>query len=264
MPDEISPETAQQVSQGNVEEVLRQAINERPGVRTMYGWRATNVNQLDDLAVVVVVDHDGDTQHLETSWVIGADGPRSVVRNAMNVEYNGAPGGRPNVNITFRSSELADRIPHPPSIHYWALDPATPGVVGPRDLDGSWWAISTGTEHVDSDEDARRIVRGLVDADVDVEVIATDPWPARMLLATDYRDGRLFNVGDAAHQNPPWGGHGFNTGVGDAVNLGWKLAAVINGWAPERLLDSYAAERRPVEAQTIKLAHANMQALPQI
>ena len=76
-----------------------------------------------------------------------------------------------------------------------------------------------------------------------------------------YRVGRLFIVGDAAHQNPPWGGHGFNTGVGDAVNLGWKLAAVEAGWAPDALLDSYGAERRPIEEQTIALASSNMAAL---
>jgi hypothetical protein len=64
----------------------------------------------------------------------------------------------------------------------------------------------------------------------------------------------VFLVGDAAHLNPPWGGHGFNTCVGDAVNLGWKLAAVLQGWAPESLLDSYEAERRPVAQRTIAAA----------
>ena len=64
----------------------------------------------------------------------------------------------------------------------------------------------------------------------------------------------MFLVGDAAHLNPPWGGHGFNTCVGDAVNIGWKLAAVLQGWAPESLLDSYEAERRPVAERTIAAA----------
>ena len=69
-------------------------------------------------------------------------------------------------------------------------------------------------------------------------------------------------MGDAAHQNPPWGGHGFNTGIGDAVNLAWKIAAVCQGWAPTELLASYEAERRPVAKQTIDLAAASMRALP--
>jgi 2-polyprenyl-6-methoxyphenol hydroxylase-like FAD-dependent oxidoreductase len=259
--ESVSPETAQQISQGLVEEVLRRAVHERSGIRTLYGWKAKDVKDVGRVVVVSAQDPGGQLHELHASWVIGADGPRSVVRAAMAAHYEGTAGGRPNVNITFRSRELAGRIPHPPSVHYWVLDRVTPGVVGPLDLDGSWWAISTGTESIGSDDEARRIVRGLVGADIDVDIIATDPWQARMLLATDYRDGKMFIVGDAAHQNPPWGGHGFNTGVGDAVNLGWKLAAVINGWAPDALLNSYAAERRPVEAQTIELAQANMRAL---
>jgi FAD binding domain len=97
-------------------------------------------------------------------------------------------------------------------------------------------------------------VRSLVGADIDVDVLATDPWSARLLLVDRCRGQRVFLVGDAAHLNPPWGGHGFNTCVGDAVNLGWKLAAVLQGWAPEALLDSYETERRPVAERTIAAA----------
>jgi hypothetical protein len=98
------------------------------------------------------------------------------------------------------------------------------------------------------------LVRSLVGDDIDVEVLATDPWSARMLLVDHYRGERVFLVGDAAHLNPPWGGHGFNTCVGDAVNLGWKLAAVLQGWARPALLDSYEPERRPVAERTIAAA----------
>ena len=98
-------------------------------------------------------------------------------------------------------------------------------------------------------------MRALAGADIDVEVLGTDPWQARSLLATAYRRDRLLLAGDAAHQNPPWGGHGF-TGVGDEVNLGWKLAAVLRGWAAG-LLDTYEAERRPVAADTIRIAGEN-------
>jgi hypothetical protein len=79
----------------------------------------------------------------------------------------------------------------------------------------------------------------------------------RVLVADKYRNGRLFIAGDAAHMNPPWGGHGFNTGVGDAVNLGWKIAAVLNGWAREDLLDSYEGERRPIAQKFVASAAEN-------
>ena len=104
-------------------------------------------------------------------------------------------------------------------------------------------------------------MRALVGADIDVDIIATDPWQARLLLSDSYGHDRAYLVGDAAHQNPPWGGHGYNTGIGDAVNIAWKVAAVLHGWAPPALLDSYEAERRPVARQTVELAATNMRAL---
>lgn len=258
---DLTPERAQQVTQPIVEEVLRADLARKDGVTMFYGWRAVELRDGPDHAEVAIENDQGERRVVPARWVVGADGPRSLVRPAMGARYEGAAGGRPNVNITFRSSELADVIPHPPSIHYWVLNPDAPGVVGPLDDSGTWWAISTGTEKVEDSEHAARLIRSLVGADIDVEVLATDPWQARMLLADRYRSGHLFVVGDAAHQNPPWGGHGFNTGVGDAVNLGWKLAAVLEGWAPEALLDSYETDRRPVEEQTIELASSNMASL---
>ena len=105
------------------------------------------------------------------------------------------------------------------------------------------------------------MIRGLVGIEIDAEVLGTDPWTARMLLADRYCNCRVFLAGDAAHLNPPWGGHGFNTGIGDAVNIGWKLAAVLDGGGGESLLASYEAERRAVAEQTIQEATINMSVL---
>ena len=79
-----------------------------------------------------------------------------------------------------------------------------------------------------------------------------------MLVADPFAAGRVFLAGEAAHVNPPWGGHGFNTSVGDAVNIAWKIAAVEHGWAPPELLASYEAERRGVAEQTVACAESNM------
>jgi len=107
-------------------------------------------------------------------------------------------------------------------------------------------------------------VHSLIGDEMPVEIIATDKWNCRMLLADRYQSDEhpnLLIAGDAAHLNPPWGGHGFNTCVGDAVNVAWKLAAVLNGWAGPNLLRSYEPERRPVAARTISDATANNKAL---
>jgi hypothetical protein len=165
----------------------------------------------------------------------------------------------PNLSITFRSRALEERPLCALGVHYWVIGARHGGLMGRLDLDGTWWLIVQGFTGDADDVDAAALVREIVgghhdDGTVDVEVLATDPWSARMLLVDRYRGQRVFLVGDAAHLNPPWGGHGFNTCVGDAVNLGWKLAAVLQGWAPESLLDSYEPERRPVALRTIEAA----------
>ena len=101
---------------------------------------------------------------------------------------------------------------------------------------------------------APELITALIGRPAACEVLATDPWTARMLVADQFAAGRVFLVGEAAHVNPPWGGHGFNTSVGDAVNIAWKIAAVEHGWAPPDLLASYEAERRGVAEQTVATA----------
>jgi len=257
----LTSEAGQQVTQPVVEEALRALIAADPLIETRYGGRAVAVELSAGLPVVTVEDADGTAAALSCEYVVGADGSRSVVRAALGAHYEGAPGGRPNVNVTFRSRQLGGLVPERTAVHHWVLNPSAPGMIGPMGRDDVWFAISTGTGSIADDAEAAAIVRALVGADIDVEVLATDPWQARLLLVDSYGTGRAYLVGDAAHQNPPWGGHGFNTGVGDAVNLAWKLAAVLNGWAPVELLDSYESERRPVAQQTIDLAARNMSVL---
>ncbi len=254
--DDLVAEPGQQVGQPVVEQALRDALAEAGDTRLLFGYRVTGVDQDADGVTVRAEDANGVLSTVRARYAVGADGAHSVVRAAAGTVYEGGNAGRPNLSVVFRSRGLgaliADR-----AVHRWVLNPAAPGVVGPLDLGGTWWAIATGRPDDDRDADPVAIVRALAGADIDVEVLGTDPWQARSLLATAYRRGRLLLAGDAAHQNPPWGGHGFNTGVGDAVNLGWKLAAVLRGWAPAELLDSYEAERRPVAADTIRIAGEN-------
>ena len=132
------------------------------------------------------------------------------------------------------------------------------------DLVDTWWGMAMGVDAETGHADPIRLVRALIGPgsdDIEVAIVSTDPWTARMLNASAYGTRRVFLVGDAAHLNPPWGGHGFNTAVGDAVNIGWKLAAVLQGWGGEALLRSYQQERKPIAQQTIDLATSNMSQL---
>jgi 2-polyprenyl-6-methoxyphenol hydroxylase-like FAD-dependent oxidoreductase len=258
--DDLAAEAGQQVGQPVVEQALRDALAEVPNVRLLFGSRAIGVDQDSDGVTVRTEDAEGAMSTIRAQYAVGADGARSVVRAAAGAVYEGSNAGRPNLSVVFRSRDLGPLI-RDRAVHRWVLNPVAPGVVGPLDLGDIWWAIATGRPDHDPDADPVAIVRAMVGADIDVEVLGTDPWQARSLLATVYQRGRLLLAGDAAHQNPPWGGHGFNTGVGDAVNLGWKLAAVLQGWAPAELLDTYEAERRPVAAETIRIASENARTL---
>jgi 2-polyprenyl-6-methoxyphenol hydroxylase-like FAD-dependent oxidoreductase len=255
---ELVAEPGQQVAQPLVEHVLRLRVEELPSVQLVTGTQVTAVQERPDGVVVEVVDDGGVVSRIEARYVVGCEGARSVVREAIGARYEGTDNSRPNFNIVYRAPGLGDRVPFGPAIHYWVLNPAQPGLIGRLDLDETWWCIAQGVDRATGDADPQRLVRQLVGDEVEIEVLATDAWQARMLLVDRYASERLFLAGDSAHQNPPWGGHGFNTGVGDAVNIGWKLAAVINGWAPASLLATYELERRPIGAQTIAEAARNM------
>jgi 2-polyprenyl-6-methoxyphenol hydroxylase-like FAD-dependent oxidoreductase len=262
-------EPGQQAPQPVVEQLLREVAAADPNIGLVTGWRVTGATrdraaQDGDRVQVTAVpagEPDRPPVTIEAAYAVGCDGPRSVVRDAIGGRFDGSEDGRRNVNVTFRAPALAARVPHGPAVQYWVLDPAQAGLMGRLDLDGVWWCIANGVSQAAGEAHAAEIVRTMTGADVPFEVLATDAWTARMQLADRYQRGRLFIAGDAAHQNPPYGGHGFNTGVGDAVNLGWKLAAVLGGWAPPALLDSYEAERRPIAQVTIDEAARNMATL---
>jgi 2-polyprenyl-6-methoxyphenol hydroxylase-like FAD-dependent oxidoreductase len=258
---DLVAECGQQVPQPVVEHVLREAVSQSPMAGMVTGAQVVAVREGVGGAEVDVTDHLGRQHRIQAQYVIGCEGARSVVRDAIGAHYEGIEASRPNFNIVFRAPGLGDRVPHGPAIHYWVLNPDQPGLVGRLDLDETWWCIAQGVDVEMGEADPERLVHNLVGGEVPVSVLATDAWLARMLLVDRYSSRRLFLAGDAAHQNPPWGGHGFNTGIGDAVNLGWKMAAVLNGWAPEDLLASYEPERRPIAARTIEEAARNMATL---
>ena len=176
-------------------------------------------------------------------------GAGGLSRQAIGGRYEGSSGALPNLNITFRSRALDPERLYRPAVHYWIVGRSAAGIMGPLDLAGTWWTIVQGVADPAS-LDPVRMVLELCGGPIDVEVLATNPWSAHTLLVDRYGGSQIFLVGDAAHLNPPWGGHGFNTSVGDAVNLAWKIATVLRGHAGARLLDSSEIERRPVARQS--------------
>jgi hypothetical protein len=182
-----------------------------------------------------------------------------VVREQIGARYGGHADPRPNFNVVFRAPALDTHLG--PAVQYWVLGAAVPGLLGRLDLHGTWWAILPGIDAGYGAAHAGELITGLTGGPVELELLASDPWTARMLVADRFTGGRVFLAGESAHVNPPWGGHGFNTSVGDAVNVAWKIAAVERGWAASGLLASYEPERRGVIEQTVASAAANMRSL---
>lgn len=258
------PECGQQVPQPVLETVLREAVAASPHATLLTGLRVEEfAAHAHGGQSVTVADEAGNSRPVRCRFLAGADGGSSTVRRGLGIRLAGGSAALSNISILFRSSDLAGTISLDPAVQYWVLGPGTAGMVGRMNLDQTWWAIIQGVDVTPEGQelDPVAMVRSLVAADVEVDVIATDPWTARMLLAPSYGHDGVFLVGDAAHQNPPWGGHGFNTCIGDAANLAWKIAAALEGWAGPALLDSYGLERRPVAERTINDAAANGKAL---
>jgi 2-polyprenyl-6-methoxyphenol hydroxylase-like FAD-dependent oxidoreductase len=252
-----SPEVGQQAPQYVLEELLRDVVDELPSVTLDTGRRVIGLEQDDDGVSVTVQDETGGRSLIAADYALGCDGPRSVVRGAIGAAYVGEQAMRPNLGMVFHAPELLARTAHGPAVQYWILNQIAPALMGPIDLHGTWWIIAFGVDRETGQRGAQRIIDGAAGTAIDATVISNDPWTARMQLVDRARDGRVFLAGDAAHLNPPFGGHGLNTGLGDAVDLGWKLAAVLQGWGGPHLLDSYEPERRPIQTRVIAAAAAN-------
>jgi 2-polyprenyl-6-methoxyphenol hydroxylase-like FAD-dependent oxidoreductase len=255
------PELGQQAPQYVLEELLREVVEELTPCRLVTGSRVVGVQQDDAGALVTVQDQAGRRSVIAAEYVIGCDGPRSVVREQIGSQYVGDLALRPNFGMMFRAPDLWQRVKHGPAVQYWVVNRGAPSLIGPVDLQGMWWIITIGIDRETGERDGQQLIQSAVGAAVRAEILSTDPWTARMELVDQLRHGRVFLAGDAAHLNPPFGGHGLNTGVGDAVDLGWKLAAVLDGWGGPAMLDSYEAERRPVQTAVIEAAVANMSVL---
>jgi 2-polyprenyl-6-methoxyphenol hydroxylase-like FAD-dependent oxidoreductase len=258
-PDDRFAEPGQQVPQPVVEEVLRAHVRRQPTAELRLGHTVTGLTQHPGTVTVTVDGQDGAAYQVTARYLLGCDGAAGVVRDQIGARYTGYSDPRPNFNVVFHAPSLDTHLG--PAVQYWVLGAAAPGLLGRLDLDGTWWAIIPGIEAAYGTAHAAGLITGLAGQPVQHELLASDPWTARMLIADRFASGRVFLVGESAHVNPPWGGHGFNTSVGDAVNIAWKIAAVEQGWAPPALLATYHSERRRVAEQTIASAATNNQAL---
>jgi 2-polyprenyl-6-methoxyphenol hydroxylase-like FAD-dependent oxidoreductase len=248
----------ERLPQYQTEAVLRHRLSRLAAVDTIYGWNAEQVAQDEEGAEIVITERDGKgRRRLRAGHVVGCDGSRSLVREAVGITQTLSDHDRLMVLLVFRSQrlhQLLERFPgksfysvlHPDLKGYWRF-------FGRVDLGTTWFFHSPVPPGTTRDNfDFRRYLHAAAGAEFDVEFEHIGFWDLRVATADRYRSGRVLIAGDAAHSHPPYGGYGINTGLEDVANLGWKLTATLKGWAGDRLLDSYGEERRPVFASTAR------------
>lgn len=251
-------ELPHRVSQKYVEAVLRRHAERLPGIKLNYGHRLVSYTESDEGIVgdIECLD-DGRRFQLHADFLVGADGPRSMVRQSLGIVYGGETGtqrdfmGGRMLAVYLRSPDFYANIPHAKAWMYNCFNGdrrAFMASVNGRDE----FAFHTQLRP-DEDEsaiavnEARAAFQRACGAPIDCDVLSFLTWTAgHALVATGMQRGRVFLGGDAAHLFTPTGGLGYNTAIEDAVNLGWKLASIVKGVSPAALLDSYEVERRPV------------------
>jgi 2-polyprenyl-6-methoxyphenol hydroxylase-like FAD-dependent oxidoreductase len=260
-PIKHSPERPQRCNQLFLDPILAKLANSFDNVQLRHGCRVERVDEASDHVIATVHDRAEDRRfQVVTDYLVDCSGGRSVIRPALGIEMSGSPYVGYFLSIFVRAPELWK---------HHAMGKAA--LVTFVDAKGLWRNLVsldgrelyrlglTGKPYYDAPNqvDAEAFFRQAVGKHVPHEILSVRRWMARNVVADRYQHGRIFLAGDAAHLNHPAAGLGLNTGLGDAVDLGWKLSAMLAGWGGARLLDSYEVERRPVAIRNIGHAGAS-------
>jgi len=238
------------------EDVLRARAAQISEIDLLFDWSGEAVAQDEQRATVTISATEGAaTRTLQAKYLVGCDGSRSVIRDNAGIGQVRSDHDKRMVLLVFKSEELHELLKrYPGKSFYSVLHPDLDGYwlfFGRVDLGSTWFFHAPVPRGTTKDNfDFTGYLHRAAGAEFAVTFEHIGFWDLRFAYAEEYRSGRIFIAGDAAHSHPPYGGFGVNTGFEDARNLGWKLAAVLQGWGSEALLDSYDAERRPVFAST--------------
>ncbi|NIF55156.1 MULTISPECIES: FAD-dependent oxidoreductase [Burkholderiaceae] len=257
-----SPQKRERCPQNFFDPVLRRFAQQQKGVEIRYNTELVEFSETSDGVVAKVRDvKTGEESVIEASYLVGSDGGASVVRQALGIGMTGEPTLTYTTNVVFRSDNLEALHDKKPAYRYIFIGPegtwATLVAINGRD---QWRFSLVGDETrltLTEEQMSAAIVRA-VGREFDFEILSMLPWVRRQLVADSYGTKRVFIAGDAAHLTSPTGGFGMNTGIQDAVNLSWKLAATLHGWGGEHLLATYETEQRPVAIRNVAEATGNL------
>jgi 2-polyprenyl-6-methoxyphenol hydroxylase-like FAD-dependent oxidoreductase len=238
-------EPYQLISQYTLEPLLKSVAEAMPGVTVRFGCAFVALVQDADGVTATVKTRQGGTEQIRAAYLVGCDGGASPVRHAVGIKLRGEGNSLALRQALFRCDTLFEKIPigNGPGQgrHYHVADDKATQLIM-QDSTRHWTLHSI----VDSDQEMSTQFERTVAIPVDYEMLSCNPWRQNLLLAERYQKGRVLLAGDAVHLVIPTGGLGMNSGVGDAIDLSWKLAGTLQGWGGPNLLPAYEFERRQI------------------
>ena len=251
----LTPEPIHRSSQFYVEPELFAHAETLPEIGLRFGWELIAFDLQDDGVLSTIRNAEtGETETIASRWLAGCDGAQGYTRRALEIPYRGEGGDE----VAFFIGRMLSVYIDAPGIYdvmkvdrvwqYWTVNGDGRMCIVTLDAKGKFVVLTRYPESGEPDEaDIIRDIRNAMGAEIDIEIISVREWTAGNALVADrYGYDRVMLAGDAVHLFTPTGGFGMNTGIEDAVNLGWKFAAVHHGFAPEALLTTYETERRPI------------------
>ena len=260
----VTPTTNCLCAQDDLEPVIRRFAEAAGPGELRFNTELTSFSQKNGSVAGTLTDRvTGEETPFSARYLIAAEGAQSRVRRALGVRMVGEEKVYDSVNILF-NADLRQWTEHRPAALYFVEQPDLRGTFLTINGTDRWGFLihslsQYGYKPGDfTPERCTALIRQAVGIpDLQVTVLGVSPWEASAIVADRYRDGAVFLAGDAAHEMPPTGGFGLNTGVQDVHNLAWKMAAVLRGQADDALLDSYHAERQPLAETITRAALAN-------
>jgi 2-polyprenyl-6-methoxyphenol hydroxylase-like FAD-dependent oxidoreductase len=247
-------EPYQLISQYTLEPLLRSIVEKLPNVTVRFGCELISFTQDAESVTAIVQPNDAAQETMRASYLVGCDGGSSTVRKHLGIPLQGEGNIRKLRQALFRCDDLYERIPMGKGRHYHIAEgPLFPFIIL-QDSTRHWTLHAAAS----SDAEMAEIFKKSLAMPIEFEMLSVNEWTQHLLCAERYGEGRVFVAGDAAHLVIPTGGLGMNTGVGDAVDLSWKLAATLAGWGGPQLLASYEAERRLIGLRNVKASRAAM------
>ncbi|NJM70453.1 MAG: FAD-binding protein [Scytonema sp. RU_4_4] len=258
LPD-YSPEPEQVCPQNWFAPVFQNYLGEYPHGVIRLQHCLESFEQTDEGVIAKVTNLEKETtQLIHARYMVACDGARSTVRKACGVDAPTFHDTQVFQSVVFKAPKLATVMGKNHAMVYYLVNPILQEPL--RAVDGdSLYRLILKPKEDGSVRDAEEAIRAAILIDTPFEIVSNVPWRLTHRVADHFRVGNIFFVGDSAHTLSPSGGFGMNTGIGDAADLGWKLAATLKGWAGPSLLDTYEIERRPIAVRNLQEANANLQ-----